>query len=249
MSADDPTIVPAPAPAPPARMSPLAKLGIAAAVVALLVLGAWAYGRSSTAPDRAAADATRLRAMLLESRTQVLDAQLSLHAANFGNAAQHLEYAKPPLAAASSALRDQDLRRPRHQGRRRAAAGDDGARPRRQAQPRRQQPRRRGLEAARGSPLGPAALIAATSGSSPSPGRCTSRPVSASPPSSHDDRLAAVEDDAVRPRASRCRSSGCSPPPACDLVDVREVQLHARPRPCRLGRMRGVASTLMPTSR
>ena len=50
----------------------------------------------------------RLRAMLLESRTQVLDAQLSLHSANFGNAAQHLEYAKPPLAAASSALRDDD---------------------------------------------------------------------------------------------------------------------------------------------
>ena len=73
-----------------------------------LVVGAWAYGRSSTAPDRAAADTMRLRAMLLESRTQVLDAQLSLHSANFGNAAQHLEYAKPPLAAASSALRDQD---------------------------------------------------------------------------------------------------------------------------------------------
>ena len=69
---------------------------------------AWPYGRSSTAPDRAAADATRLRVMLLESRAQVLDAQLSLHSANFGNAAQHLEYAKPPLAAASSALRDDD---------------------------------------------------------------------------------------------------------------------------------------------
>ena len=110
MSADDLTTVlqPAPATASRAGMSPLAKFGIAAVIVAALVVAAWAYGRSSTAPDRAAADAMRLRAMLLESRTQVLDAQLSLHSANFGNAAQHLEYAKPPLAAASSALRDQD---------------------------------------------------------------------------------------------------------------------------------------------
>lgn len=110
MSADDLTTVPQPAPATASRsgMSPLAKFGIAAAIVLALVVAAWAYGRSSTAPDRAVADATRLRAMLLESRTQVLDAQLSLHTANFGNAAQHLEYAKPPLAAASSALREND---------------------------------------------------------------------------------------------------------------------------------------------
>ena len=104
MSADDPTLVPAPAAAPPARMSPIAKGGIALGVVILLVVGAWLYGRMSTAPARADADATRLRAMLLESRTQVLDAQLSLHQANFGSAAQHLEYAKPPLTAASAAL-------------------------------------------------------------------------------------------------------------------------------------------------
>ncbi len=109
MTVDDPTILPVPAPAPPPKTSGLAKAGIAFAVVAMLVLGAWYYGRSSTAPARAEADATRLRVMLLESRAQVLDAQLSLHSANFGNAAQHLEYAKPPLAAATSALRDQDL--------------------------------------------------------------------------------------------------------------------------------------------
>ena len=47
--------------------------------------------------------------LLLESRAQVLDSQLSLYAANFGSAAQHLEYAKPPLAEASSAMRDGDL--------------------------------------------------------------------------------------------------------------------------------------------
>jgi hypothetical protein len=110
MTADNlTTTTPAPRPAPRVGMSPLAKGGIAVAVVALLVVGAWLYGASSTAPARAEADATRLRAMLLESRTQVLDAQLSLHSANFGNAAQHLEYAKPPLAAATSALREQDL--------------------------------------------------------------------------------------------------------------------------------------------
>ncbi len=107
MSTDDLSTT-APVPAPPAPMPMLAKLGIGLAVVAMLVLGAWFYGRTSTAPDRAAADATRLRMMLLESRTQVLDAQLSLYTTNFGSAAQHLEYAKPPLAAASSALRGRD---------------------------------------------------------------------------------------------------------------------------------------------
>jgi hypothetical protein len=108
MTVDDSTLVPTNPPAPPAKMSALAKAGIATAVVVLLVVGAWLYGRSSTAPDRAVADATRLRVMLLESRAQVLDAQLSLHSANFGNAAQHLEYAKPPLAAAATTLRDQN---------------------------------------------------------------------------------------------------------------------------------------------
>ena len=90
-------------------MSALAKAGIAMAVVVLLVVGAWYYGWSSAAPDRAEADRTRLRMVLLEARAQVLDAQLGLYAANFGNAAQHLEYAKPPLAAAAVALRDQNL--------------------------------------------------------------------------------------------------------------------------------------------
>ncbi len=109
MSVDDlPTTTPVPASAPPAKMSSIAKGGIALAVVTMLVLGAWFYGRSSTAPDRAATDATRLRMMLLEARAQVLDAQISLYSTNFGNAAQHLEYAKPPLAAASVELRRLD---------------------------------------------------------------------------------------------------------------------------------------------
>jgi hypothetical protein len=113
MSLDDPSqSVPAtvstPAAAAPAAMSSLAKAALALAAVAVLVVGAWAYGRSSAAPDRVAADATRMRMMLLDARAQVLDAQLSLHSANFGNAAQHLEYAKPPLAAAANALRDAD---------------------------------------------------------------------------------------------------------------------------------------------
>ncbi len=111
MSADDLTTLPTPAPVTAFRagMSPLAKAGIAVAIVVVLVVAAWAYGRSSMAPERAAADATRIRMMLLDARAQVLDAQLSLYAANFGNAAQHLEYAKPPLAEASSAMRDGDL--------------------------------------------------------------------------------------------------------------------------------------------
>jgi hypothetical protein len=110
MSADDLTTMPAPVPAASrAAMSPLAKMALALAAVAVLVVGAWAYGRSSAAPDRVIADATRLRMMLLDARAQVLDAQLSLYAANFGNAAQHLEYAKPPLAEASNAMREGDL--------------------------------------------------------------------------------------------------------------------------------------------
>ena len=110
MSQDDPTLsVPATIPnAKPRPMSPVAKAALALAAVAVLVVGAWAYGRSSAAPDRDAADATRIRMMLLDARAQVLDAQLSLYAANFGNAAQHLEYAKPPLAESTNALRDQD---------------------------------------------------------------------------------------------------------------------------------------------
>jgi hypothetical protein len=110
MSADDLTTVPQPAPATASRTgtSPLAKFAIGAAIVVALVVAAWAYGRSSMAPERAAADATRMRMMLLDARAQVLDAQLSLYAANFGSAAQHLEYAKPPLAEASNALRDDD---------------------------------------------------------------------------------------------------------------------------------------------
>jgi len=111
MSADDlpTTNVPVSAPAPPAKTSSLAKIAVALAVVGLLVLGAWFYGWSSGAPDRAAADVTRLRMMLFEARTQVLDAQLSLYTANFGNAAQHLEYAKPPIASASVELRRLDF--------------------------------------------------------------------------------------------------------------------------------------------
>ena len=100
-----PTDPAATAPRPPAGMSSIAKLGIALAVIVALMAGAWWYGRSGVAPDRAVADATRLRMLLLESRAQVLDAQLGLHAANFGNAQQHLEYARPPLTAATDELR------------------------------------------------------------------------------------------------------------------------------------------------
>jgi hypothetical protein len=105
MSADEPTRLPASVPEPSRRMSPVARGGVALAVVAVLVLSAWAYGRMSMAPARAESDNTRLRMMLLEARTQVLDGQLGLYAANFGNAAQHFEYAKPPLTEASKELR------------------------------------------------------------------------------------------------------------------------------------------------
>ena len=104
MSADDTTKRLAVEEPPRSGLSMLAKAGIALLVLAVLLVGAWAYGRSSMAPARAQADATRLRMLLLESRAQVLDAQLSLYSTNFGNAAQHLEYAKSPLTAASTEL-------------------------------------------------------------------------------------------------------------------------------------------------
>lgn len=97
------------APVTPVRtgLSPLAKAGIALLVLAVLIVGAWAYGRSGTAPLREEVGSARLRVMLLESRNQVLDAQISLYGTNFGNAAQHLEYAKPPLSAAAATLKEE----------------------------------------------------------------------------------------------------------------------------------------------
>src|SRR3569832_1880427 len=89
---------------PPRGMSALAKAGIALLVLAVLIVGAWAYGRSRMAPARTEADTTRLRMLLRELRSQVLDAQLSLYAANIGNAAQHLKNAKPPLTTAAAEL-------------------------------------------------------------------------------------------------------------------------------------------------
>ena len=106
MSAADPTTLPASVPEPSRGMSPLVRAVIALAVVAVLVIAAWVYGRVSTAPARGELAAARLRLMLLESRSQVLDAQISLYGTNFGSAAQHLEFAKPPLSAAAATLKE-----------------------------------------------------------------------------------------------------------------------------------------------
>ena len=101
-------IAPTPAaPVTPARtgLSPLARFGLALLAIVVMVVVAWAYGRSGTAPLRAEVAETRLRLMVLEARTQVLDAQISLYSTNFGSAAQHLEFARPPLTAAAAELR------------------------------------------------------------------------------------------------------------------------------------------------
>ena len=86
-------------------LSPLAKVALALLALVVLVVFAWGYGRSGTAPLREEVGQQRLRLLLLESRSQVLDAQISLYVTNFGNAAQHLEYAKPPLLAAAATLK------------------------------------------------------------------------------------------------------------------------------------------------
>jgi hypothetical protein len=109
MSADETARLPASMPDPSEKSSPVVRAAIALAVVATLIAGAWMFGRFSTAPARAETDQMRLRMLLLESRAQVLDAQLALYAANFGNATQHFEYARPPLATASAELTRQGL--------------------------------------------------------------------------------------------------------------------------------------------
>lgn len=103
-------IAPTPAaPVTPVRtgLSPLARFGIALLAIVVIAVVAWAFGRSGTAPLRQEVSAARLRLMLVESRSQVLDAQISLYVTNFGNAAQHLEYAKPPLSAAVARLKEE----------------------------------------------------------------------------------------------------------------------------------------------
>jgi hypothetical protein len=100
-------IAPTPAaPVTPVRtgLSPLAKFGMALVAILVMIVVAWAYGRSGTAPLREEVAAARLRLMLVEARAQVLDAQISLYTTNFGSAAQHLQYAKPPLDAAAAQL-------------------------------------------------------------------------------------------------------------------------------------------------
>jgi|SRR5690242_12841097 len=103
-AADDTARLPEAMPDPSGKSSPAVRALIALAVVATLIAAAYAFGRFSTAPARADADRVRVRMLLLESRTQVLDGQLGLYAANFGNATQHFEYAKPPLTTAAAEL-------------------------------------------------------------------------------------------------------------------------------------------------
>lgn len=100
-------IAPTPASATPVRtgLSPLARFGLALLAFLVAMVVAWGIGRAGTAPLRAEVAESRLRLMVLEARAQVLDAQISLYSTNFGSAAQHLEFARPPLTAAAAELR------------------------------------------------------------------------------------------------------------------------------------------------
>ncbi|HEY8550987.1 MAG TPA: hypothetical protein VIL35_13605 [Vicinamibacterales bacterium] len=85
-----------------------AKLAGYAALALVVAFGlGWAFGRSGTSEIRDELATRRLRMMLVEARAQILDAQVNLYTANFGNASRHLEYARPSLAAAAAELRDQ----------------------------------------------------------------------------------------------------------------------------------------------
>jgi hypothetical protein len=190
---DDPTVLPrhgAGAAARRCRRSPRRR---SAAVVSRWSSGAWAYGRSSAARARRRRRHPAAH-VLLESRAQVLDAQLSLYAANFGNAAQHLEYAE---AAAGRGL-ERDARGDQDE----LATKVDAAL--QQVMTGRDLAAKLSLDA--NSKAGEASKLLAevlsacladrpTSGSSPSPATVYSRPVSPSAPAS-PRRLAALEHDA-----------------------------------------------------
>jgi len=80
--------------------------GAVALVLVVTVLAAYLYGRSETSDLRTELAASRLRVQLAEARGQLLDAQIALYMVNFGQASQHLTYARPSLAAAKITLTD-----------------------------------------------------------------------------------------------------------------------------------------------
>jgi hypothetical protein len=83
--------------------------------LAVVLLGAWLWGRSGRGDLTRALQASELRNDLLEGRGSVLDARLALYNVNFGDASAHLENARTKLSRAEEQLknlgRQDDIRR------------------------------------------------------------------------------------------------------------------------------------------
>jgi hypothetical protein len=83
------------------RMNKTLRLILAGVLALLLALFAgWLWGRSGRAELEAALAAERLRMELIEARALVSEARVEIYGANFGNASQRMESAKPHLRAA-----------------------------------------------------------------------------------------------------------------------------------------------------
>jgi hypothetical protein len=83
------------------RMNKTLRLILAGVLALLLALFAgWLWGRSGRSELEAALAADRLRVELVEARALVLEARVEIYGANFGNASQRIESAKPHLRAA-----------------------------------------------------------------------------------------------------------------------------------------------------
>ena len=80
--------------------------GIVILALVVTALASYLYGRSGTSALRTELATTRQRLQLAEARGQILDARVAIYLVNFGQASQHLTYARPGLAAARSALAD-----------------------------------------------------------------------------------------------------------------------------------------------
>jgi hypothetical protein len=79
--------------------------GVALAILVTGLIG-FIYGRYTTAVARSELETASLRLQLVEARSQVLDARVSLYLVNFGDASRHLAFARTPLSSAKATLAD-----------------------------------------------------------------------------------------------------------------------------------------------
>jgi hypothetical protein len=79
-------------------MKRIGRLALAAAIVAVVVLGlGYAWGSSGRSAMQSALDDARQRLDMAEARGLILDARVSLYNMNFGDASRRFEEAKDPL--------------------------------------------------------------------------------------------------------------------------------------------------------